>query len=370
MSRAVKVIVTHRMFFPLVCLVLVLALNIIVTVTTTGSAGPFFQIVMTNGTLNGPLITILNRSSELVILALGMTIVVSASAGADISVGAVMALSGAVSVWLLGYGQLKTNNYHVLTYVVPLAVGLLVALVVGVICGVWNGFLVSKLKIQPMVATLILFTGGRGAAKVVSDGQIPKVDVPSYKWLGSFIQDSRGDNLIPIPTPIFVAAAMVIITVVVLRFTALGTTIQSVGINARASRIVGLKSSRVILMAFVFCGACAAIAGMIATSRIGGIDTNNCGKMLELDAILAVALGGNSLAGGKFSLSGSVIGAITIQTLTTVLYSINVTADQLPLYKAIVVVVIVVLQSPELRPMVRRGLAAVQGLGTRKVAER
>ena len=357
MRNVLKSMVRSKLFFAVVCLVLVLLLNVVVTVATTGSPGPFFTIGIQNGALAGPLIVILNRSSELVILAMGMMIVISCSRGVDISVGAVMALSSAVCVWLLGYGTLPQNDYHVKYYVVPYVVGLLAAAVIGALCGAWNGFLVSKLKIQPMVATLILYTGGRGIAKVVADGQINKVDVPSFKWLGSFIQDSEGNNIIPIPTPIIVAAVVVILTVLVLRFTALGMEIQSVGINDRASRIVGLKASRIILLAFVFCGICAAIAGIITTSRIGGIDTQNNGKMLEMDAILAVALGGNSLAGGKFSLSGTVIGAITIQALTTVLYSINVSADQLPLFKAVVVIIIVVLQSSELRPMLNKALA-------------
>jgi len=357
-----KSILRNRMTFALGCLVLVLLLNVIVTAATTGSPGSFFKIELTNGALNGPLITILNRSSELVILAVGMTIVVSCSQGVDISVGGVMALTGAVSIWLLGFGQLPQNDYHVKQYMVPLVVALLAALVVGAIAGLWNGFLVAKLRIQPMVATLILFTAGRGAAKVVGYGQIDKVDVPSYQWLGNFFTDANGHNVIPIPTPIFVAVIVVILAAVLLRFTALGMNIQSVGINNKASRIVGLKSTQIIIMAFVICGACAAIAGMIATSRIYGIDANNVGKNIELDAILAVALGGNSLAGGKFSLAGSVVGAVTIQALTTVLYSINVSADQLPLYKAIVVVIIVVLQSPDLRPMVNKAVTSIKGL--------
>ncbi len=370
MIDILKRIVGSRLFFPLLCLLLVLLLNVVSTMATTGSPGPFFEITMTNGALNGPLITILNRSAELVILAVGMTIVISCSGGVDISVGAVMALTGAVSIWLLGYGQLAQNSYHVAEYVVPYGVGLLAAVVVGAICGAWNGFLVSKLRIQAMVATLILFTGGRGLAKVVADGQINKVDGPSYKWLGNFIQDAEGNNIVPISTAIFIAAAVVLVTALILRYTALGMNIQSVGVNPRASRIVGLDSSRVIFFAFVFCGICAALAGIIATSRIGGIDSNNVGKMLEMDAILAVALGGNSLAGGRFSLAGSVVGAITIQALTTVLYSINVSADQLPFYKAIVVVVIVVVQSPELRPMLRRAISQIRrGLPVRKAGE-
>jgi len=352
----IRRIVGNRLFFALVCLVLVLLLSVIVQTIKTGSPGPFFQIIYTNGTLNGPLITILNRASELVILALGMTVVVSCSSGVDISVGAVMAFSASFMVWLLGFGTLPTNDYHVKSYVVPLVVCILAGAAVGALCGAWNGFLVAKLRIQPMVATLILFTGARGAAKVVNSGQITKVDVPSFRWFGGFLTNSSGNNIIPLPTPIFVAAVAVVVTILVMRFTALGMNIQSVGINNKASRIVGLKSTRIILMAFVFCGVCAAVAGLIAASRIGGVDPQNNGKMIELDAILAVALGGNSLAGGKFSLGGSVIGAVTIQALTTVLYAINVTADQLPLYKAIVVIIIVVLQSPELRPMLKRAL--------------
>ena len=358
---ALKAFVHTRIFFALVCLFLVMLLNVIVTVSSGGTAFGFFKIVLANGTFNGPLITILNRSSELVILAVGMTLVVSCSRGVDISVGAVMAFSSAVMIWLLGYGTLPQNDYHVKAYVVPLVVGLLAALAVGALCGAWNGFLVSKLKIQPMVATLILFTGARGLAKVVADGQINKVDLPNFRWFGNFIQDSTGRNIVPLPTPIFIAAAVVLVAALVLRFTALGMNVQSVGINDKASRLVGLKATRIILMAYLVCGVCAAIAGFIASSRIGGVDTQNNGKMIELDAILAVALGGNSLAGGKFSLPGSVIGAVTIQALTTVLYSINVSADQLPLYKAIVVIIIVVLQSTELKPMWHRFVRAVRG---------
>ncbi len=360
MSETLKKVAGSRLFFPLVCLILVLLINVILTTASTGSPGPFFQIGLANGALNGPLITILNRSSELVILAVGMTIVVSCSGGVDISVGAVMAFSAAVSVWLLGFGQLAANDYHVKEYVVPYGLGLLAAVAVGALCGLWNGFLVSKLRIQAMVATLILYTGARGAAKVVAEGQIAKVDIPSYKWLGNFIQDANGANIVPVPTAIFIAAAVVIVAALVLRFTALGMNIQAVGINDRSSRIMGLKSSRIILLAFVFCGVCAAIAGIIATSRIGGNDFQNNGKMIELDAILAVALGGNSLAGGRFSLAGSVIGAVTIQALTTVLYSVNVSADQLPFYKAIVVVIIVVLQSPRLKPMLQQAARSLR----------
>ena len=330
-KQGLKKITSYRLFWPLMCLVLVLLVNLIKTPT-------FFKITINNGVLYGYLIDVLNRSSELIILAVGMTLVVAASGGTDISVGAVSALSGAVCIFALGTGS---------SYQIPYALGLLLGVLAGALCGAWNGFLVAKMKIQPMVATLILFTAGRGMAQLITGGNILYVRVDSFKRLGSFLPN------VPLPTPIFVAAIVVLITVLVLKKTALGLYIESVGINAKAGKLVGLNSVVIKFLTYVFCGLCAGIAGMIITSRIYSIDANNAGLNMELDAILAVALGGNSLGGGKFSIAGSVIGAITIQALTTSLYAMRVTADQLPVYKAIVVIIIVVLQSPELKRMLK-----------------
>ena len=191
-----------------------------------------------------------------------------------------------------------------------------------------------------MVATLIMFTAGRGIAQLITDGQITYVRVESYKILGSFLPH------VPVPTPFIVAMLMVLLTALLLRKTALGLYIQSVGINAKASRLVGIKSTMIVFLAYAFCGICSGLAGLIASSRIYSADANNIGLNMELDAILAVAIGGNSLGGGKFSLAGSVIGAYTIQALTTTLYAMHVSSDQVPVYKAIVVVIIVALQSP------------------------
>ena len=149
----------------------------------------------------------------------------------------------------------------------------------------------------------------------------------------------------PIPTPIFFAIITVVIVYLILKKTALGLYIESVGINGKAARLVGLNSTMIKFLTYVICGVLAGIAGIVASSRIYSADANNIGLNLEMDAILAVALGGNFLGGGKFSLIGSVIGAYTIQALTTTLYAMNVKADQLPVYKAIVVVIIVTLQS-------------------------
>lgn len=331
----IKKITSYRLFLPLICLAIVLLINVIKTPA-------FFSVTVNNGVFYGYIIDIINRSSELIILAVGMTLVVASSGGTDISVGAVSAVAGAVSIYVLGGGEPSVDAYQV-----PYIVSILVALAVGTLCGMWNGFLVAKMKIQPMVATLILFTAGRGIAQLVCKGQILYMRVDHFKQLGGFIKG------VPLPTPVFVAILVVVITYIILKKTALGLYIESVGINPKASRLVGLNSTFIMFLTYAFCGLCAGIAGTIITSRVYSIDANNAGLNLELDAILAVALGGNSLGGGKFSLLGSVIGAVTIQALTTTLYAMKVSADQLPVYKAIVVIIIVSLQSPEFKKMIK-----------------
>ncbi|NLL07041.1 MAG: ABC transporter permease [Clostridiaceae bacterium] len=326
-TNSIKRITHIPLFLPLVCLFLVLLVNLIQTPS-------FFKITIQNGVFYGYIIDIINRSSGLIILAVGMTLVAASSGGADISVGAVSALCGAVVVAMLGTGE---------AYQMPYVLSLLFGLLIGITCGAVNGFLVSYLKVQPMVATLILFTAGRGIAQLVTGSFILYVKPEQFGYLGAFLPG------VPIPTPCFVAAFVVFFTWLVLKKTSLGMYIQSVGINSKASRLVGINSKRIIFLTYIFCGVCAAIAGFISVSRTMSIDANNVGLYVELDAILAVAIGGNSLTGGKFSLVGSVIGAITIQALTTTLYAMHVSADQIPLYKAVVVIIIVALQSPVIR---------------------
>jgi len=366
MPRGLRQILSSKLFFALACLALVLILDAVLFWVIKGKN--FFALEMSPAhTLQGPLIQILYLAPEIVILAVGMTLVASCSAGADISVGSVAVLAGAVGVRLLRGSDTTGNN--VLVYAVPLAVAFLAYLVVGAICGAWNGFLVAKLKVQPMVATLILFIAARAVAKVVLGQTQMSINPITFSWAGNYITDSQGNNIIPIPTQVFIAAGVVIVAILVLRFTALGTDIQSVGVNAKASRILGLKSQKIIWVVFIFCGVCAAISGIIMTSRGALVDCQWGGRLVELDMILAVALGGNSLAGGKFSIGGSVVGALTIQSLKTGLLNIGIRSEQLPMYQAIVVVIIVIIQSPELRPMLDHAVGWVRGLATSRKVE-
>ena len=314
-----KAVTQHHLFLPIVCLLVVLLVNVIKTPDC-------FVISMKGGVLYGYLVDVVNRASELVIVAIGMTLVTAASGGQDISVGAVMAVAASVCCQILSGGQVSTD-----TLMNSMALAIIAAIIVAGLCGAFNGFLVANLGIQPMVATLILYTAGRGIAQLVTKGQITYVRVDSFKVMGGYI------GKCPIPTPIFFAIAAIILINIILKKTALGLYIESVGINGSASRLVGLNSTMIKFLTYVICGVLAGVAGIVASSRIYSADANNIG------------LGGNVLSGGKFSIMGSVIGAYTIQALTTTLYAMAVSADQLPVYKAIVVIIIVVIQSPVFR---------------------
>ncbi len=334
----IKSLTKKQLFLPIFSMILVMLVNVIYDIACGNPPLSFFQIATQTTTsgntiLFGRLIDVLNRGSEVAILAIGMTLVVSASAGTDISVGSVMSLSGGLCCMLLaGYGVTNVSEYKV-----PLIVGILAGIALAVVCGIFNGFLVAYLNIQPMVATLILWSAGRAIGLLLCNSAIVYVRVPSFQFLGSYCGF--------LPTPILVAALCILITALVLKFTAVGTFVQAVGINKKAARISGFNSSKIILICYAVCGLCAGIAGIVATSRIYSADTNNIGLNMELDAILAVALGGNSLGGGKFNLAGSIIGAYTIQAITTTLYALKVSSAQAPVYKAIVVILIVVIQS-------------------------
>ena len=343
-----KKLTKKQLFLPIFSMVLVMLINMIYDISKGYAFYNFFTISINNGILYGRLIDILNRGSEAAILAIGMTLVVSASAGTDISVGSVMALAGGVCCVLLA----GPGNVNVSEFAVPMWVGILAGILVAGLCGAINGFLVAGLKIQPMVATLILFSAGRAIGLLLCDSMIIYVNNDAFKVFGGYCWI--------FPTPVLIAAACILVTALLLKFTALGTYVQAVGINKDAARISGYKSSAIIFLCFVICGLFAGIAGIVATSRIYSADTNNIGVNLEMDAILAVALGGNSLGGGKFRLSGSIIGAYTIQAITTTLYALGVSSSQAPVFKAIIVILIVAVQSPTVKAYFAKRSAAKQ----------
>ena len=281
--------------------------------------------------LQGNLISILNGASELVILSMGMTLVTAASGGQDISVGALAAIAGSMFVKVLKSGTVTPGL---------IIAAFLACCAVAMVFGAFNGTLVSVFGIQPMIATLILFTSGRSIAYWINGGATPTIENATINAIGSFIPG------IAIPTPILIVAAMGILFALLFRFTALGMYIQTVGINQSAARLNGINPVGIKLLTFILLGICCAVSGVIGVSRLGLINHETLLINIEMDAILAVAIGGNNLGGGKFKMIGSVLGAYAIQALTITLYAMKVPSTDVKAYKAIVIIILVVIGSP------------------------
>ena len=332
-------LIHSQLVIPIIALLILVVFNLI--------ADPeFFKITMaTNNVgdpvLSGYLLSILNNGSELAILAIGMTLVTAASGGQDISVGATIAIAGSVILRLVCGADATATSMEM-----NLVIAFIIACIVAMIFGAFNGMLVSVFNIPPMVATLILYTAGRSIAAWINNNQLPIVSDPKFAVWGNFFPGC------PIPTPIFIAIVCFIVMALVLKFTNLGLYVQSVGINASASKLNGLNPKFIKFISFVILGLCVAVAALIKTSRLSTINYSVIAKDIEMDAILAVALGGNSLGGGKFNMPAAILGAYIIQFLTTTLYKFNVSSDAIPAYKAVVVIVLVIISAPAVQEKV------------------
>lgn len=331
-----KMTINKQIFIPIAALLLLALFNLVMDPS-------FFKITLGyNSTgdpvLSGYLITILDYGSELAILAIGMTLVTAACGGQDISVGATVAIAGSVLLRMLCGTESRPDELQT-----SVLAAFLVSCIVAMLFGAFNGVLVAYFKIQPMVATLILYTAGRSIAAWINNNELPIISEPSFSYYGGFIPG------IPIPTPFFIAVICMIVIALALRFTTLGLYTQAVGINESSSRLNGLNPQFIKFITFVILGMCVAVVGLIKVSRISTINYSVIAKDIEMDAILAVALGGNALSGGKFNMAASILGAYVIQFLTTTLYKFNVQSDALPAYKAVVVIVLVVTSTPVVR---------------------
>jgi ribose/xylose/arabinose/galactoside ABC-type transport system permease subunit len=322
-----RALTTHRLFWPVVVLVVMLVAN---TVYRPG----FLSVQLRDGHLYGSLIDILRLSAPLMLVALGMTLVI-ATGGIDLSVGSLCAISGAIACLYISRQPDQNSLGGMLT---ALALGLAVALLLGA----WNGVLVAVIGIQPIIATLILMVAGRGLAQLITEGQILTINSDPYKAIGV-------GHLLTLPLAIFLALAAALLIAAVTRRTALGLIIESVGGNAQASRLAGIRSARITFLVYVISAACAAVAGFMMTANVSSADGNAAGLWVELDAILAVVIGGTSLVGGRFSLSGTILGALLIQTLTTTVYAMNISPQTSLLFKAVVVIAVCLIQAPGFR---------------------
>ena len=305
--------------------------------------------------LSGNIISIIDSASVLAIISMGMTLVTAACGGQDISVGAVGAIAGAFFVIMMHpqhEEQLSTLSSVAWPNVI---LGIIAAIIAAIVFMLFNGTLVSYFKIQPMIATLILFSCGRSIAyyflfQVLGVGSI-KLDDPIIFAMGKVIPG------VPIPTSIFIVILMGLLMWLVFKRTNLRLYTQAVGINQKAAQLNGINPTAVKLLSFVMLGVCVAVAAIVKCSNLGTLTTKSLMDSIEMDAILAVAIGGNNLGGGKFRLGGSVLGAYTIQTLSTTLNAMQVSPDSMKAYKAIVIIAIMIAGSP----VVRNWLVSVSG---------
>ena len=346
----VRRLTEHPLWWPIVTLLLLLVVN--------AAFNPgFLRLQWRDGHLYGSLVDILNRAAPLILVSLGMTLVI-ATRGIDISVGAVVAISAALAALLIGGTLAIKDGQQTHVSHVPMGAAIAAALGVAALCGLWNGFLVAKVGMQPIIATLILMVAGRGIAQLITNGQIITIYYAPYFFIGNGF-------LLGLPFALFIALGVWLALHLVVKHTALGLFIQSIGINPAAARVAGVHARAITVGLYALCGFTAGVAGLIISSNVKSADGNNAGLLMELDAILAVTLGGTLLTGGRFSLAGSVIGALIIQTLTSTIYSIGVPPEINLVVKAAVVFAVMLLQSAEFRRSLRAlaWRAAPRGLG-------
>jgi len=291
------------------------------------------------GKLVGNLIDILKAAAPLLMIAVGMCLVI-ATEGIDLSVGSAMVIAGAISMEFL-HDNPNSETLGAALIAVALAIGL------GALLGLVNGFLVSVVGLQPFITTLVMMLAGRGVAKVITDGQNTTADSEPFRWIAN-------GYVFGFPAVFLIAALIVIAVGVAVRRTALGLMIESIGINPKASRLAGINARALLMTVYIASGALGAVAGIFSVGSVMTVDVSQTGKFLELDAILAVVIGGTTLAGGKFSIRGAAVGALLIATLDKTIIFLGVNAAATPAFKALVIVAIVLLQSERVRNALRR----------------
>jgi simple sugar transport system permease protein len=289
----------------------------------------FLSLTIRDGRLFGSLVDVLNRAAPAALAAIGMTLVI-ATGGVDLSVGAVMAIAGSIAALMVAQAHARA----------PMI--LASALGVGILCGAWNGMLVAIFRVQPIVATLLLMVAGRGIAQLLTEGQIITFRNPALEFIG-------GGYFLGLPFAVTVVVVALLVTAALMRLTALGLFVESVGDNETASRFAGINDRFVKFAVYTFCGLCAGAGGLIIAGNIRAADANNAGLYLELDAILAVVIGGTALTGGRFYLLSTVIGALIIQTLTTTILTRGIPVQWTLVVKAIVVLGVCLLQAPRIQ---------------------
>ena len=331
-----------RLLYPFLALMAILLFNLVFT-------KGFFSVTIRDNHLFGSLVDILNRGAPTMLLAIGMTLVY-ATGGVDLSVGAVMAISGALAAQIIRPDYVRGILEYPEEVSLLLVIG--IPLLVTTLLGLWNGLLVAYVGVQPIIATLILMTAGRGIAQLITRGQIIVFIHKPFEFIGS--------GFLFVPFPIILVATLFLATYLMTRKTAMGTFIEALGANPVASRFMGINVKVIKASVYAFSGFCAGLAGLINCADIRAADANNAGLFFELNAIASVIIGG-TINGGRFTLAGSIIGALIIQALTTTILTRGVPAQTVLVYKAIIIIIVAIIQSERLRKGVGTFIAGLKG---------
>lgn len=322
------------MFWGVVAILLLLVVNLLKDPSYLA-----IRVNPANGNLAGNVLDILRASAPILLVATGMALVI-ATAGIDLSVGSVMAVAGAVSMQYL-QGVAAPESLGAALAAIGMSIGF------GAALGLVSGMLVAYVGLQPFITTLVMMLAGRGLAKVITSGQNTTATNEPFRWLAN-------GYVAGFPVVFGLAVVIVVVIALVVRRTALGMMILSIGINPRASRMAGIKPAGLLLTVYALSGALAAIAGMFAVSSVMTVNVTQTGYQMEMDAILAVVIGGGTLAGGRLSIGGAAVGALLIATLDKTVVFLGVPSSATPAFKATVILVLFLLQADIVRDVLRR----------------
>ena len=273
----------------------------------------------------------LTQVAPIVIVAIGMTLVI-ATGGIDLSVGSLMAIAGALAPMIF-MGKL----FPIESVALAVTLAFILPVLVVMVFGWFNGFLVTKFRIQPIVATLVLFIAGRGIAQVATNGNLQVFKSPEFQFIGL-------GRVLGIPAQIILMILVALLASALVRYTVVGRQIIAVGGNEKAARLAGIPVSRVKQLVYVISGGLAGIAGLVVIARNAASDANLVGLGMELDAIAAVAVGGTLLTGGKANIFGTIVGAFVIQLMQYTLLANGVPDAAARVVKAALIILAVFIQ--------------------------
>jgi len=276
----------------------------------------------------------LTQVCTIVIVGVGMTLVI-ATGGIDLSVGALMAIAGAMSPMFFTGELFPVPNIYL-----GIALGIVFPIIIASFFGLFNGWLINRFSIQPIIATLVLFIAGRGIAQVSTNGDLQVFKVPEFQAIAI-------GRVLGVPFHVWIMVVVVIIAAFVLRRTVFGRQVLAVGGNEEAARLSGVPVKRVKLIVYAVSGFCSGIAGLIVIAMNSAADANLIGLGMELDAIAAVAVGGTLLTGGRATILGTLLGALIIQLVRYTLLANGVPDAAALVVKAGLIILAVWLQRQE-----------------------